>query len=207
MILEKLLHLLIFDQEILFTMQTIQQLKDNFISDTESVIMDLGKFKHLSEHQINWKPSADVWSIAECIDHLIVTNKIYLTEFEKQFAQKQITTDCANTKSRHKFLSKFIIKSVNPTNVKRVKTFPVFMPSKSYHSLNVFDEFKRIQTDFINIVRTYKDLDFNRYIMSSPAAKIIKENFCDVLEIIRLHDRRHFNQAELVMNHPNFPEN
>lgn len=188
-------------------MQTIQQLKDNFISDTESVIMDLAKFKNLSEYQINCKPSAEVWGVAECIDHLIVTNKIYLTEFEKQFAQKQITADCAKTKSRHKLLSKFIIKSVGPKNVRKVKTFPVFMPSKSDHTLKVFDEFKRIQTDFINIVRTYKDLDFNRYILSSPAAKIIKENFCDVLEIIRLHDRRHFNQAERILNHPNFPEN
>ena len=43
--------------------------------------------------------------------------------------------------------------------------------------------------------------------MSSPAAKIIKENFSDVLEIIRLHDRRHFNQAEKLFNHPNFPKN
>jgi hypothetical protein len=207
MILEKPLHLLIFDREKLLIMQTIQQLKDSFISDTEAVIMDLAKFKHLSKHQINWKPSVEVWCVAECIDHLIVTNKLYLAEFEKQFAQKQITTDCTNTKSQHKLLSKFIIKSVNPANVKKVKTFPVFMPSKSEHSLTVFEEFKSIQANFINIVRTNKDLDLNRYVMSSPAAKIIKENFCDVLEIIRLHDRRHFNQAERIINHPEFPEN
>ena len=188
-------------------MQSIQQLKDNFKADTETVIKDLEKFKNLSINQINWKPFAEGWGIAECIDHLFVTNKLYLTEFEKQFAQKQITTDCANTKSKHKLMSKFIIKSVNPANVKKVKTFPVFMPSKNNHSHDVFEEFKRIQTDLINIVFAYKDLDFNRYVMSSPAAKIIKENFCDVLEIIRLHDRRHFNQAERVLNHSNFPEN
>lgn len=188
-------------------MQTIQQLKDNFKADTETVLKDFGKFKDLSINQINWKPSSESWSIAEGIDHLIVTNKLYLAEFEKQFTQKQIITDCANTKVKHKMLSKFIIKSVNPANVKKVKTFSVFMPSKSDHSLNVFEEFKRIQTDLINIVFANKDLDFNRYVMSSPAAKIIKENFCDVLEIIRLHDRRHLNQAERVLNHSNFPEN
>jgi hypothetical protein len=64
-----------------------------------------------------------------------------------------------------------------------------------------------MQNQFINLLSTAKNLNLNEYVMSSPAAKIIKENFCDVLEIIRLHDRRHFNQAEKLFNHPNFPKN
>jgi hypothetical protein len=189
------------------TLETIQQLKDKFISETESVIKDFGKFKSLSENQINWKPSAENWSIAECVDHLIVTNKLYFNEFEKQFAERQINTDCSNTKVKHKWLSKFITKSVDPNNIKKVKTFRVFMPSRSKHSKDIFNSFNEVQNGLINLVSTAMNLDLNKYVMSSPAAKIIKENFCDVLEIIRLHDRRHFNQAERLLNHPNFPKN
>ena len=94
-------------------MQTIQQLKHKFISDTESVIKDFEKFKILSESQINWKPSLGNWSIAECVDHLIVTNKLYLKEFEKQFGEKRIEKDCSKTEVQHKWLSRFIIKSVD----------------------------------------------------------------------------------------------
>jgi len=188
-------------------MQTIQQLKDRFISDTESVLKDFGKFKSLSENQINWKLIKQDWSIAECIDHLAVTNKLYLAEFEKQFSKEQINKDCSVTKAKHKLLSKFIIKSVNPDNVKKEKTFPVFMPSMSKYKKDVFGYFYEVQNNLINLVSSSKDLDFNKYVMSSPAAKIIRENFCDVLEIIRLHDRRHFNQAEKLINHPNFPKN
>lgn len=188
-------------------MQTIQQLKDKFITDTESVIKDFGKFKMLSESQINWKPSLENWSIAECVDHLSVTNKLYLEEFEKQFGEKRIETDCSKTEAQHKWLSKFIIKSVDPANAKKVSTFSVFMPSLSNHSKQVFDSFSNLQNQFIHLLRTAKNLNLNEYVMSSPAAKIIKENFCDVLEIIRLHDRRHFNQAEKLFNHPNFPKN
>ena len=188
-------------------METIQQLKDKFISETESVIKDFGKFKSLSEDQINWKPSADSWSIAECVDHLIVTNKLYFNEFEKQFAEKQIKTDYSKAQVKHKWLSKFIIKSVDPTNIKKVKTRPVFMPSRSKHTKEVFNSFSEVQNGLINLVSTAMNLDLNKYVMSSPAAKIIKENFCDVLKIIRLHDRRHFNQAERLFNDPNFPKN
>ncbi len=189
------------------TLQTIQQLKDKFISDTESVIKDFGKYKTISESQINWKSSLENWSIADCVDHLIVTNKLYLKEFEKQFGEKQIETDCSKTEVQHKWLSRFIIKSVDPANAKKVSTFAVFMPSLSNHSKNVFDSFFNLQNQFINLLITAENLNLNEYVMSSPAAKIIKENFCDVLEIIRLHDRRHFNQAEKLFNHPNFPKN
>lgn len=188
-------------------MQTIQQLKAKFISDTESVIKEFGKFKMLSESQINWKPSQENWSIAECVDHLIVTNKLYFKEFEKQFSKKLIETDCSKTEVQHKWLSRFIIKSVDPANAKRVSTFAVFMPSLSNHSKDVFDRFSNLQNQFIHLSSTAENLNFNEYFMSSPAAKIIKENFCDVLEIIRLHDRRHFNQAEKLFNHRNFPKN
>ena len=75
--------------------------------------------KYFPKHQINWKPSLENWSIAECVDHLIVTNKLYLKEFEKQFGEKRIETDCSKTEVQHKWLSKFIIKSVDPANVKK----------------------------------------------------------------------------------------
>jgi hypothetical protein len=188
-------------------MQTIQQLKEKFLSDTESVINEFGEFKNLSEDQINWKPPPQSWSIAECIDHLIVTNKLYLNEIEKQFAEKQIKTDYSKTEVKHKWLCKFIIKGVDPANIKKSKTFPVFMPSMSMYTKNVFDHFYEVQTKLVSLISSAKDLDLNKYVMSSPAAQIIKENFSDVLEIIRLHDRRHFNQAKKLFNHPNFPKN
>lgn len=188
-------------------MQTIKQLKDIFISDAESVIKDICKYNSLSENQVNWKTDLQSWSIAECVDHLIVTNKLYLAEFEKQFEREQIKTDCSVAIVKHKLLSKFIIKSVDPANIKKAKTFTVFSPSKSNYTKDVFNLFVETEQSLVNLISASKNLDLNKYVMSSPAAKIVKENFCDVLEIIRLHDRRHFNQAEKVFNHLNFPKN
>ena len=33
------------------------------------------KLGGLSKKQLNWKPSPDVWSVGQCLDHLVVTNK------------------------------------------------------------------------------------------------------------------------------------
>ena len=188
-------------------MKTILDLKNHFISDTESLLKELKAFQSLSENQLNWKVTNESWSIAECVDHLYVTNKLYFDEFEKQFSKKQLTTDTSKANVKHKFISKFIIKSVDPNNLKKVKTFPVFQPSRSYHSKDIIARFSDLQNEFINLLSSIKDLDLNKYIMSSPANKFIKENFCDVLEIIRLHDKRHFNQVKKILDHPNFPKN
>lgn len=186
-------------------MKTILELKNQFIFDTESLLKELKSFQAWSDNQLNWKINNDRWSIAECVDHLYVTNKLYFDEFEKQFSQKQINTDCSKTLVKHKFISKFIIKYVDPKNLKKVKTFPVFQPSSSKHTKDIFKQYSDLQSEFINLLSSIKDLDLNKYVMSSPANKFIKENFCDVLEIIRLHDKRHFLQAKRIITHQNFP--
>lgn len=188
-------------------MQTIKELKDSFVSETKLIITDVKNFYTFSDYQINWKPEPKRWSIAECINHLSVTNKLYYNEMTAQFATKQIRCDCSSTPVKHKFFSKLIIKSVDPSNLKKVKTFKVFMPSASKYSKSVFDEFIEVQEKLINLINSFKELNLNKYIMASPAAKFIKENFSDVLEIIRLHDRKHLIQAQNIFNHKNFPKN
>lgn len=37
----------------------------------------------LSREQLNWKPDAKSWSVAECLDHLVVTNAAYFEVFEE----------------------------------------------------------------------------------------------------------------------------
>lgn len=187
-------------------MKTILDFKNQFIFETESLLKELKSFHSLSDNQLNWKVTNDSWSIAECVDHLYVTNKLYFDEFEKQISQKQINTDCSKTPVKHKFFSKLIIKSVDPSNLKKVKTFTVFQPVSSIYSNDIFSRYSDQQNEFINLLSSIKDLDLNKYVMSSPANKFIKENFCDVLEIIRLHDKRHFLQAKRIITHQNFPK-
>ena len=34
-------------------------------------------FGHLTREQLNWKPAANSWSVAQCLDHLITINREY----------------------------------------------------------------------------------------------------------------------------------
>src|SRR4029077_10637205 len=37
----------------------------------------------LSPEQLNWKPAPESWSVAQCLDHLIVADCLYFPAFEK----------------------------------------------------------------------------------------------------------------------------
>lgn len=84
-------------------MQTIKQLKDNFISDSETFLNEIKKLNELSDVQLNWKPTEDFWSIAECLKHLSITNQLYFDEIEKQFSEKQINCKDEETPVKHRF--------------------------------------------------------------------------------------------------------
>lgn len=187
-------------------MQTIKQFKDNFIYDSESFLSEIKKLNELSDAQLNWKPTEDSWSIAECIEHLSITNQLYFDEIEKQFSEKQITCKDEETSVKHSFFGKLIIRAVDPSNIKKTKTFTVFQPSKSYITKDSITKLIEVQKSLINLISSSINLDTNRYSMSSPASKLIRESFSDVLEIIRLHNKRHLIQIEKLLTNDNFPK-
>src|SRR5262244_451966 len=43
----------------------------------------LAGFGGLTAQQLNWKPGANQWSIAQCFDHLVTANGAYSPIFEK----------------------------------------------------------------------------------------------------------------------------
>jgi hypothetical protein len=46
-------------------------------------------FGQLTVSQLNWKPSADRWSVAQCFDHLLTTNKGYIPIIKSVLAGKK----------------------------------------------------------------------------------------------------------------------
>lgn len=46
-------------------------------------------FGTLQAEVLNWKPAQDVWSVGQCLDHLIVTNSTYIPLIQQILYGKQ----------------------------------------------------------------------------------------------------------------------
>ena len=179
-------------------------IKNDCINSTEINIKRVqSAFSLLSENQLNWKPSSEVWSIGECINHIVKTNGLYLSKIENILGSSPAGSE-GDFPYSQSFMGKMITKAVEPANIKKFKTFKVFLPGKSAVRKTIIDDYVNSSKRFIEQINKMRDLDLKKLRLSSPVSILIRLNLGDVLIIISKHDERHINQAECLMKTENF---
>jgi hypothetical protein len=179
----------------------------DIISELEEISDDARKvFGNLSAEQINWKPNAKDWSVGQCFEHLIVTNKLYFPNIQKVI----------DGEHRNNFFSKIpfavdligftMKKSLNPEQKRKIKTFKIFEPSASEVSASIIEDFAANQRELLEMVKAVKNLDTNKVKIAEPLSVALNLRLSDAFYILMLHEKRHFRQAERVMQTGGFPK-
>lgn len=177
-----------------------------FIDEAEAIAADARRvFGQLSAEQLNWKPSAESWSIAQCFEHLIVINSDYFPILEKVANGEHRPTGKERLPLLPRLFGRLILSAVQPSATRKVKTNQKYQPSKSGIGANIVDRFEAHQRQVIQyMVRTGK-VDQNTVIITSPVASIATYSVADAYRILLAHERRHLQQAERLMTLPGFP--
>lgn len=184
------------------------QLLDKFKYESAKLNLFISrKFASLTDGQINFHTSDGKWSVGECFDHLIVSNRMYYDKL----AEKLNTGKLKNRKSDdihviNTFLGNKIIQTVKPDSNKRMKTFRVFEPANTKFNDEVFEKFTHLQNKFVQLIGNFKKTDLSKVKVSSPVSKLIRLNIADVLMIIIHHNNRHIKQAEKIVDLCFFPK-
>ena len=115
------------------------------------------QFGDLSPEQLNWKPTAEKWSIAEVFQHLVLVNRSY----------DRVLTAVANGTSNPGWTAHFgflvryfgtmIHRSVDPTREKKIRTFTVWEPTSSHVDGNVINDFVSEQERIKELIRRNKE--------------------------------------------------
>ena len=86
----------------------------------------LAGFGDLTAQQLNWKPSADQWSVAQCFDHLVTANESFFPIFERVLSgedrnmkRKAITSICTIPAALFLLLIGIIHSIVNVSGLRR----------------------------------------------------------------------------------------
>ena len=182
-----------------------QTIKDCIKSTKENIERAKKSFAHLSDIQLNWKLNSDSWSVGECLSHLVNSNRLYLDKIEN-ILNLFPTGNEKDFPYKQSFLGKLIAKGVDPSNLKKAKTFKVFFPASSNIKKNIIDEYVKSSERLIGLVGKIRHLDLKKIKLSSPVNILIRQNLGDPLIIIPLHDERHLNQAKRVMSQKGFPK-
>lgn len=155
-------------------------------------------FKDLSEKELNWKPSASAWSIAQNVHHLITINQTYNPVVKSVREGSYQLPWIGKWRFMVNFFGNTVLKSVGPDRQRRMKTFPLWEPSMSNIDGNILEQFKIHQEELKDLIQSSADLLDRDVIVSSPANKNIVYTLKCAFDIIVTHERRHLNQAKEV---------
>jgi hypothetical protein len=155
--------------------------------------------KHLSAVQLDYKTSAESWSVKECVYHIATTEKTLGKLLEMSMKGP------ANPEKRAliKLSDEEFIKRIE-SREKKVKTSEALEPKNaSYKSLEeALADFKLQRTAHIKYVRTTTE-DLRNHVVEMPFGAI---DCYQLTLMFGAHTERHIQQLKEVMKDPGFPK-
>ena len=153
----------------------------------------------LSEAQLNFRPSAEQWSVKECVQHIALTEEL-LWNMLQESAKKAPEPE---KRSSVKLDDDQVINMMR-SRERKVKTFqklePVSAPWSDMPS--TLKAFKDQRQKLIQYLRTTTQ-DLRNHIIESPLGTVDAYQFA---LLIPAHTQRHLQQIEEVMENENFPD-
>ncbi len=176
------------------------------LDEADAVTRDVqATFGSLTAEQLNWKPSPDSWSVAQCLDHLIASNKEMLSVFDPVINGSKRTSFVERLPFLPGLMGRMLIKYVAPQGTQKLKAPAAAVPSSSKLDPQIVNQFVSLQQEVGRKIKAVENLNPEQVIITSPFAGIITYSLLDACRIIVAHERRHFEQARRVMAMEGFP--
>ncbi len=152
----------------------------------------------LSQEQLDFKSDASSWSIAECAEHIALSEEMIYGMFQGAMQTEPDTSRRSEVKTADEELLAMIVDRSN-----KVKTSEAFEPSSKFgsHEATV-EEFSSKRKMHIDYVKTTEEDLRNRY-QQLPFGTI---DAYQVLLFMSAHTERHILQMEEVKSNSNFPK-
>ncbi len=162
-------------------------------------------FGNLSAEQINWRPSADGWSVGQCFEHLIKTNELFYAELDKIAGGARKNSFWENWSPLSTFGGKFLIKSLKSDERKFKAPTPKIVPPSEIDA-NIVEVFAAHQAEVLGKIKQTASIDWQKTIITSPFLKLMTYKLADGFRVVVEHERRHLRQAERVLQTEDFPK-
>ncbi len=176
------------------------------LAEASLVVGEVGRaFGPLSAEQLNWKPDAREWSIAQCLDHLILSNRPYVPIFEDLLAGRRHPRLRERIPVLPRLFGSLLINTLRPDSGRNVQARPAFVPSASALPPAIVGTFVEEHERLQRLMASSRGLDLAGIVVTSPVMGVITYSLLDACRIIVAHEQNHFAQATRVAAAPGFP--
>lgn len=162
-------------------------------------------FGALDGSQLNWKPSPERWSVAQCLKHLMLSNEEYWPAFEAIAAGAKTATFYERLPLLPRLWGSLVRRGVSPDSKMRSRTAARLTPAASELPDTIVHDFAANVDAHLERIEAIRGVDHRAVIVTSPIANFITYTLEDAVAISIIHLERHRLQAKRVTEHEGFP--
>ncbi|WP_330745867.1 DinB family protein [Chryseobacterium sp. CP-77] len=150
-----------------------------------------------TEHDLNFRTSADSWSTLECLEHLNRYGNFYIPEINR-------TISSAKKSSQLYFkpgiLGNYFAKSMLPKEkLNTMKTLKPMNPIHSNLDKRVVETFIKQQQKMLELLEEAQYIDLEKTKTSISISKLIKLKLGDTFRFVIYHNQRHVEQIKRIL--------
>ena len=172
---------------------------DDVARDTERT------FGSLDPRQLNWRPDATRWSVAQCFSHLVTANRLMFRAAQEALDDTRPRTVWQRLPGLPGFWGRMLVRSQSPESARKYTASPKAQPATSDVGADIIATFIAQHRDATAMLQRLDEQRAAQAIMTSPFIGVITYSVLDGWRLIFAHDRRHIEQARRVMLSQEFP--
>jgi len=163
------------------------------------------EFGTLSPAQWNWKPAAGEWSIAQCVDHLVISAEAYVPTVRAIHAGTKRATVWERLPLLPALFARLVLRALDPDAGRNVKAPAILEPSASAIDPGVLQRFVAAQNELAGLMAATHPAKLATRV-TSPVSPVVTYSLLDAYRIIVVHTHLHLRQARAVAASRGFPQ-
>ena len=160
----------------------------------------------LTTSQVNWRPAAGRWSIAECFGHLNIFGSEMLPVIDEAIVQARFRGWYSSGPFRPGFVGRWLLKGTEPPVRRRRRSLDQHVPRSDQDAKDVLAALVDLNGLLASRVASANGLDLSRPKISLPGVRLFRLTLLEVFLFIAAHGRRHMAQARAVRENALFPK-
>lgn len=162
-------------------------------------------FSGMTVQQLNWKPDPGSWSIAQCLEHLVISGHSYFPIFKKITDGQYKMTTWEKWSPFSALFGRMLVNSLQEQVTKKMKAPRKIRPSASAIDQDILQRFHEQQDIFLKYIAACDKVNVDDIYITSPMINFVTYNLRDAIRMLVQHEHRHINQAIRVKEREGFP--
>lgn len=168
----------------------------DYVRQFEAIVADARALvEPLSDSDFNRQPAADRWSAGQCLEHLNITERSMLERMRPAAEEVRQRGWPAAGPTRHGFIMRLLIGSMEPPPKRRFRTGAAFVPPSRISKDQALADFRRLHDEVFRLLERVDGYDLGAAKVQSPFSKLLRYKLGSAFALMAAHDRRHLWQA------------